>query len=298
VMLPNAAALSGAQAEAVREYVRKGGGLVATGETSLCDELGRPRGDFALADLFGVSYQGRPKAPLQRPMLDANFAVALDENYWKQRAGLATLTWTDHPMLRDDRLNQLVPHKSVNFRGPLVAVSEPKQADEVAVRMRPEEMKGPPLPAVVLRQFGKGRVAYFAAAVDAALWSYAYPYQRRLLARALEWAARSPAPISVTAPMCVQATYWNQTEKNARRIVVHLFNGVNTAADHGLPLSEVPLREEIIPIHAIEVRFHKDAPKRFRCEPGGRALEARKEGGDVVVVMPPLEIHTMLIGEY
>ena len=32
-----------AQADAVRGYVREGGGLVATGETSLCDELGRPR---------------------------------------------------------------------------------------------------------------------------------------------------------------------------------------------------------------------------------------------------------------
>ena len=298
VMMPNAAALSGAQAEAVREYVRKGGGLVATGETSLCDEIGRPRGDFALADLFGVSYQGRPKAPLQRPMLDANFAVALDENYWKQRAGLATLIWTDHPMLRDDRLNRLVPHKSVNFRGPLTAVSEPKQAEEVAMRMRPEETKGSPLPALVLRRFGEGRMAYLAAAVDAALWSYAYPYQRVLLARALEWAARSPMLVSVQAPMCVQATYWTQKDGDKRRVVVHLFNGINTAANHGLPASEVPLREEVVPIHGIEVRFHRDAPKRFRCEPSGQAIEARKEGGDVVMAIPPLEIHTMLIGEH
>jgi hypothetical protein len=259
---------------------------------------GRPRSDFALADLFGVSYQGRPKAPLQRPMLDANFAVALDEGYWKQRAGLATLTWADHPMLRDERLNRLVPHKSVNFRGPLVAVSEPKQADEVAVRMRPEEMKGAPLPAVVQRRFGEGRVAYFAAAVEAALWSYAYPYQRRLLARALEWTARSPAPVSVAAPMCVQATYWIQKEGDKRRMVVHLFNGINTAADHGLPASEVPLREEVVRVHGIEVRFHKDAPKRFRCEPGGQIIGARQDGGDRVVAMPPLAIHTMLIGEY
>ena len=123
-------------------------------------------------------------------MLDANFAVALDESYWKQRGGVATLTWTDHPLMRDDRLNRLVPHRSVHFRGPLVAVSEPKQADEVAVRMQPDGSAGAPLPAAVLRRFGEGRVAYFAAALDAALWSYAYPYQRRLLARALEWAAR------------------------------------------------------------------------------------------------------------
>jgi hypothetical protein len=297
VVLPNVAALSDAQAAAVREYVRKGGGLVATGETSLCDELGRPRGDFALADVFGVSYQGRPKAPLERPMLDANFAVALDADYWKQRGGVATLTWADHALVNDDRLKRLVPRKSAIFRGPLVAVGEPKQADEVVVRMKPEGADKA-LPAVVLRRFGEGRVAYFAAAVDAALWSYAYPYQRRLFARALEWTARVAAPVSVTAPLCVQATYWTQTDKQGRRIVVHLFNGLNTAANHGLPAMDVPLREEIVPIHNIEVRFPKDAPKTFHSEPGNRVLESRQDDGQTVVTLPPLEIHAMLIGEY
>src|SRR5581483_8269513 len=56
LVLPNAAALSAGQVAAVREFVRAGGGLVATGETSLCDEIGRPRGDFALADVFGLRY--------------------------------------------------------------------------------------------------------------------------------------------------------------------------------------------------------------------------------------------------
>src|SRR5262249_58625799 len=101
-------------------------------------------------------------------------------------------------------------------------VSEPPQADEVALRMRPEGSAAAPLPAAVLRRFGEGRVAYFAAAIDAALWSYAYPYQRRLLARALEWAAGAPAPVAVTAPMCVQATYWTQADGDARRLAVHL----------------------------------------------------------------------------
>ena len=41
------------------------------------------------------------------------------------------------------------------------------------------------LPAGLVRTFGKGRVVYLAAGIDAALWSYAYPYQRRLLARAV-----------------------------------------------------------------------------------------------------------------
>jgi hypothetical protein len=297
LVLANAAALSEAQAAAVREYVRGGGGLVATAETSLCDELGRPRRDFALADLFGVSYQGRPKAPVQRPQLDANFAVALDEGYWKQRSGVATLTWADHLLVRDPRLRQLVPSGSVNFRGPLVRVSAPAAA-EVAVRMRPEGSEQPALPAAVLRTFGTGRVAYFAAGVDAALWSYAYPYQRRLLARALEWAAGGPAPVTVAAPMCVQATFFLQPRADGRRLLVHLFNGLNTTANHGLPAADVPLREESVPIHGIEVHFRKDAPRRYRCEPGNRPIEVRTDGGETVARLPPLECHALLVGEY
>ena len=56
LILPNAAALSNAQVGFIRDYVQNGGGLVATCETSLFDELGHPRANFALSDLFGVDY--------------------------------------------------------------------------------------------------------------------------------------------------------------------------------------------------------------------------------------------------
>jgi hypothetical protein len=296
LLLPNAATLSDAQAAAVRAFVRGGGGLVATGETSLCDELGRPRRDFALADVFGVSYRGRPAPAGDRPALDENFAAVLGDDYWNQRVGVATLTWGDHPLLRDAKLRGLVPGKSVNFRGPLVRVIDPG-ANEVAVRMTPEGKGQAPLPALVLRRFGEGRVAYFAAAVDAALWSYPYPYQRRLLARALEWAARGPAPVTAAAPLCVQAAYYTQPAAGGRRVVVHLFNGVNTAAGHGLPAAEVPLREEVLPVHGVTVRFRGDAPKTFRWEPDGRALAAKRAGDVTEVEVPPLEIHGLLVGE-
>jgi hypothetical protein len=297
LVLPNAAALSDRQAEAVRAFVQKGGGLVATGETALCDDLGRPRRDFALADVFGVSYQGRPSAAKERPELDPNFAVSIDADYWKQRTGVATLTWTDHPLVHDPKLQQLVPGRSVVFRGPLVRVTRPKDEKAIAIWMRPEGAGQAPLPAAVASQFGQGRVVYLAAALDAALWSYAYPYQRRLLAKALEWAASKPAPISVVAPMCVQATYFQQAEREVRRLVVHLFNGLNTTANHGLPAADVPLREETVAVHGIELHIAEEAPQSFHLEPGNLPLRARKEGAVTVVAIPPLEVHALVVGE-
>jgi len=53
-ILPDFAAMSEAQAQAIRDYVQGGGVVIATGETSLYDEWGMSRNDYALADLFGV----------------------------------------------------------------------------------------------------------------------------------------------------------------------------------------------------------------------------------------------------
>ncbi|MCX6624115.1 MAG: beta-galactosidase trimerization domain-containing protein [Acidobacteria bacterium] len=57
-------ALSDQQAEAIRRFVRNGGGVVATGATSLLDEARRRRGRFALADLFGSEQP--PKESVRR----------------------------------------------------------------------------------------------------------------------------------------------------------------------------------------------------------------------------------------
>jgi hypothetical protein len=297
LLLPNAAALSDAQVAAVRAYVRDGGGLVATCETSLCDELGRPRRDFALADLFGISYRGRPKASQARPELDPNFAIAIDERYWRERVGVATVRWGDHPLLRDARLEELVPQRSVIFRGPQVMVSEPGDASEAVIRMTPDGWTGGPLPALVSRRYGRGRVVYMAAGFDAAMWSYSFPYQRRLLARALNCASQERFPISVRAPMCVQCAFYEQADAGGRRIVIHLFNGIDTTGGHGLPAMDVPLREETVPIHGIGVRFEGIAPTRFHVEPGGVVPRVRHEGTATVVDLPPLALHAMLVAE-
>src|SRR5471032_3095818 len=47
LILPNTACLDDAQVAAIEEYVRNGGGLVASLDTSLFDEFGTPRENFA-----------------------------------------------------------------------------------------------------------------------------------------------------------------------------------------------------------------------------------------------------------
>src|SRR5260221_389473 len=58
LILPNIAALSEQQCEQLRQYVTRGGSLLATHETSLYDEWGVRRQNFGLSSLFGVKFNG------------------------------------------------------------------------------------------------------------------------------------------------------------------------------------------------------------------------------------------------
>ncbi len=57
LILPNAACLSDRQCDQIRQFVDRGGSLIMTHETSLLDETGERRADFALGDLIGASYR-------------------------------------------------------------------------------------------------------------------------------------------------------------------------------------------------------------------------------------------------
>src|SRR5581483_1609094 len=59
LFLSNSACLSTKQCDNIRSFVRNGGTLIATYETSLFDEFGRRRESFELADVFGIDYKGR-----------------------------------------------------------------------------------------------------------------------------------------------------------------------------------------------------------------------------------------------
>ena len=70
LVLPNIAALSDDQCAQLRQFVERGGSLVATYETSLYDEWGVRRRDFGLADLFGLSATGPAEGPLKNSYLN------------------------------------------------------------------------------------------------------------------------------------------------------------------------------------------------------------------------------------
>jgi hypothetical protein len=72
IYAPNCACLSDAQCEMLRAYVRKGGTLIATHQTSVADEYGRVRKNFGLADIFGASFLDAEPIEMPDLYLDVN----------------------------------------------------------------------------------------------------------------------------------------------------------------------------------------------------------------------------------
>ena len=81
-------------------------------------------------------------------------------------------------------------------------------------------------------------------------------------------------------------------------MVVHLFNDLNTTAHHALPVDDVPLREETVPIHEIEIAIdERYQVSRAVQQPEGIELQINKNEVGSAVLVPKLEIHSMVVLE-
>ena len=108
VFLPNAACLSDDQVKVIRDYVASGGAIIASSDTSMFDEIGQPRPNFALADVFGVKFRGRPGETTNT--LEYNFAQKFDNvKYWTNLTGIAAISWADSPFEKDAEMKKTLP---------------------------------------------------------------------------------------------------------------------------------------------------------------------------------------------
>lgn len=301
LVMPNTACLDAAQAEAVRGFVRDGGGLVASLDASLFDEYGTPRNDFALADVFGVNYRGLPPTgPAKTEDLDVNFAKSIGPDYWEKRKNVFDFRQSPGAFTDQGKMKTYVGDESVTFKGPAVRVATNGKDAKIVGTIVTKGVNGAPeMPGLVENAFGKGKVAYFAAGFDAAYYSYPYPYQRLALRSAIDRVAQAPSPVKIDAPMCVHSTVMRQAKDGAERLIVHLFNDANSTAHHAMPVDDVPLREETLPIHDIKVTFSADYPIRsVHLEPEGKDLPVQIEpSGARSVLVPKLDVHAMVVVE-
>jgi hypothetical protein len=224
LILGNTVALSDAQCGQLREFVARGGGIVATSETSLCDEHGVRRKDFGLADLFGVGFAGRIEGPMQNAYLRLEHEAANPAT-----AGLLA-GLEDTPRIVHGAWRVEVTAKE-KFPAPPVTLipSYPDLPMEKVFARTPRT----DIPQVFLRTVGAGRVVYFPWDIDRTFWEVLDVDHGKLLRNAVAWATNEDQPVTVTGPGVLDVAVWRQKQS----LTVHLVNLTNPMMMKG------PIRE-------------------------------------------------------
>jgi hypothetical protein len=256
VVLSNVHFMDAGEAAAIRDWVRAGGTLYASGGTSLVNEHGQLQPDFLLADVFGVSIAKpdwterehyiapTPAGREQFPGWDAKYPAYVRGAGMEVRAlaGATMLATTTLPWPASDPRE----FSSIHSNPPWIPTKQPE---------------------VVLNQFGKGRAIYCASQLETVEGlAPAFIKLIRLL--------HAEYTFEIAAHPAVEATLFHQPDR--RRYLLSL---VNFQKD--LPN---------IPVEGIEVKLRLATKlKSVTLLPDGKALKFRERSGVAAFTAPRLD---------
>jgi hypothetical protein len=261
LILPNVAAMSGEHVASVRRFIERGGSLIATGVTSLYDEWGEPRKDFALADLFLSHIRGGRLGT--GDSLERQWAAGSFHTYLRLAPELRAHVYGpktgDEPALLGQRHRVLGGFEETDIL-PFGGMLEPIQTDPGAIvpmtfipplPVYPPEtawMREPKtdIPGLVLSSHSKGgRIAYMPADIDRRFARDNLPDHGNLLANLVRWAAHDKIPLKVEGPGLIDCHIYQQPG----RVILHLVN-LTSAGTWRAPI------DELISVGPFQVRIH------------------------------------------
>ncbi|MDA2926335.1 beta-galactosidase trimerization domain-containing protein [Acidobacteria bacterium AH-259-G07] len=277
LILPNIAALSLEQCQQLRDYVKRGGSLVATFETSLYDEWGVQRSDFELADVFGVWFKGR----VQRRMQNSYLRLEKDPTTGKFHPILAGLEDTSRIINGVQRVDVGPRQKYLN--PPLTLI--PSYPDLPMEEVYPRVLNSG-IPEVYLREVGRSRIVYFPWDIDRTFWEVMCVDHGKLIGNAVKWASNEEEPVTVTGRGVLDVTMWRQKDS----MTVHLVNLTNPMMMKG------PFRELIaIGEQKVRVRLPEGKkPKKVHLLVSGQSPQVQESAGYVSLTVPSIRDHEVV----
>jgi hypothetical protein len=225
LLLPNVAMLSDKQCQQIREYVQGGGSVMASFETGLYDENLKRRSDFALGDLFGIGKAGDVIGS------NGNSYYGRIERQHAVVAGFGETDWI----------------AGAQNRVPLKPVESPVLTVVPGFVRYPPELAYPPAPhtnepALVLRESGASRMAYFPGDVERTYWLTGHGDILRLLDNTIRWVTHEESVVDVAGEGFVEMFAWETSPGYA----VHLLNYTNPNAHHGWMQAVYPLGAQVV----------------------------------------------------
>lgn len=227
LILPNVAMLSDAQCEQLRAYVKAGGSLLATFETSLYDENNKIRDNFGLADIFDIKKTGEVIPT------NGNAYYARIERKHEIVEGFADTNWLP----------------GAEYRVPIAPVDSPVLTVVPGFPAYPPELAYPPtpntnIPAVVVREKGASRLAYISGDIERSMWISGHTDLSQLLQNTVKWMLKNEQPVTIQGPGLIE-TFAYETEPG---FALHVLNYTNPNVHRGTI-------REFYPIGPQSVRF-------------------------------------------
>ena len=277
LILSNIAALSDEQCDQLRKYVKMGGSLLATYETSLYDEEGCERKDFGLADIFGAHFKGRLPGPMKNSYLrlerdlDINHSHPILAGLDETERIINGLFWLD------------VEPVDPSMRSPLTLI--PSYPD-LPMEMVYPRVERTDTAAVYLREMENSRIAYFPWDIERTFWETMCVDHRTLLANAIAWSMNEEQPVTVTGLGLLDITVWRQIES----MTVHLVNLTNPMTMKG------PFREFFpVPEQIVKVRLPEDAKvKKVQLLVSDQIPQLEVTSGYIIVTVPSILDHEVI----
>jgi hypothetical protein len=225
LLLPNIAMLSDRQCQQIRDYVQSGGSIMASFETGLYDENLDRRADFGLSDVLGINKAGD--------------VVGTVGNAYYGRIE------RQHPILEGFSNTNWLP--GAQNRVPLKPVQNPVLTIVPGFVRYPPELAYPPVPhsdepAVVLRETGSCRMAYFPGDIERSYWLTGHDDLLRLLHNTIRWITRDERIVHVEGEGFIEMFSW----ETAPGYAVHLLNYTNPNTHHGWMQSIYPLGPQTV----------------------------------------------------
>ena len=250
IYLPNTAVLSAQEIEMLKEYVANGGLLLATGLTGLYTRPGQPASLSNIEDLVGGKFIS------SLPDLDNHISLpALNDDLSPISAEIPS----DWPFLvyGPASVFELTtaqgyghlyrPHRTLKQRMGEGNFSLPMSSDEVIG------------PAMLINNYGKGKVVYLPCSPDAALASEYRTVEPRLLLRNLIRYLRPNPEIDIAAPSYVESVVTHDPSDLVWRI--HLVGYVSPPActGPGRPHANfvLPSLIEDLPMYQVRINFNR-----------------------------------------
>jgi uncharacterized membrane protein len=210
--LPDITYLTDKQVTNITRFVENGGGLVMTYATSLYDENGNKRSDFALGNLAKVRYLSPDEKMTEKIGRNLNFGSGWDL-YLKTRPG--------QDVIKSPLANGLIPTH-------LYETVEVIPGGKVIADMVAGPGSQPVVPGLVVSQYGKGKVAYISAATDAMFLQTGIREYSDFIKNIIEYVSPDGLPYGIEAPPSTLIT--NMTVNGNKR-VFHLVTWLGSQSE-------------------------------------------------------------------